>query len=73
MPDMIPPMTPLDLRHIRKKLGLTQTAFAARLGVSRRLICAYETGGTEIPIMAELACKHLQTGLDFSGRTPHEE
>lgn len=43
--------TQLTLREVRKHvLGLSQTAFAAELGVSRRTLCRYEKVGA--PTMA---------------------
>jgi DNA-binding XRE family transcriptional regulator len=39
-------MSDIDVREIRKKLGLTQLAFAKKIGVSRDTIINYEKGET---------------------------
>jgi transcriptional regulator with XRE-family HTH domain len=43
------------VKHLRTRLGMTQTAFAERLGVSLSLISRIEPGA--IPISRKLACK----------------
>jgi len=52
-------MTNLDLRFIRRQMGLTQAAFAAELGYDRRMIIAYEAGTAPIPPVVRLAAKML--------------
>jgi len=42
-------MTPLLLRHIRKRCGLTQQELADRWGLSRETITRYERGSLRIP------------------------
>jgi DNA-binding transcriptional regulator YiaG len=42
-------MTPTELHAARKALGLTQGAFAAALGVTRRSVQFWEAGDRAIP------------------------
>lgn len=53
-------MTPTEFRAARKRLGLTQTALAAALGLGRTSICMYEAGKAPIPRTAELAIMSLE-------------
>jgi DNA-binding transcriptional regulator YiaG len=42
-------MTPTQLKHIRKRLGLTQTGLGDLLGVDRNTITRWEMGLHPIP------------------------
>ena len=55
--------TQLTLREVRKKiLGLSQTAFAAELGVSRRTVVRYEQGAAP-PMALRLATRLMNDQL----------
>ena len=54
-------MKPLDFRHKRETLELTQTQLAVELGVRYQTISRYETGLVLIPKMAELALLYLES------------
>ncbi len=41
-------MTPTEFRELRARLGLTQAALAARLGVTDRAVRRYEAGDRAI-------------------------
>lgn len=68
-----PVMTPESFRHWRKSLGLRQKDAAERLGLKKRMIQYYESGGrdgklVEIPRAVRLACWALSRGVeDFDG------
>jgi transcriptional regulator with XRE-family HTH domain len=67
-----------SIRAIRKKLGLTQTAFAAKLGIKRSLIGAYEEGRAEPRLellnkMARLGGLTLEAILDGGNADNHLE
>ena len=47
-------MTPADLRAIRLRLGLTQEAFGATIGYSRRMVQSMELGAREINPRVEI-------------------
>jgi len=46
-------MTGAELRHIRKRLGLTQVALAEQLAVTRTSLARWERG--EVPIREPMA------------------
>ena len=54
------PDQPNVCREIRRRLGLTQTELAARLGVNIRTIIRWESGETPISLMAELALSQVE-------------
>src|SRR4029077_10098298 len=54
-------MRPLEFRHTRQLLHLTQDQLAERLRTTRRSIIRYEDGSRRIPGMAEVALQHLAT------------
>jgi|SRR4051812_47961780 repressor LexA len=54
-------MRPLEFRHTRQDLHLTQAQLAERLRTTRRSIIRYEDGSRRIPGMAEVALQHLAT------------
>ena len=49
-----------DIRNIRRSLGLTQIAFAERLGLHQSTISRLETGEMEIDKRTRLAIRALQ-------------
>lgn len=51
------------LLDFRRRLGLSQTKFAERLGIGRRTLGQYERGESEIPETVALACAALAFGL----------
>lgn len=52
-------MTAAELREARQALGLSQAKMAARIGVSRRMYCYWETGEWPVPETVALAVKYL--------------
>lgn len=52
-------MTPILLRHLRKRCGLTQQELADRWGLSRETITRYETGALPMPDWVHDAIMHL--------------
>lgn len=54
-------MTPAELRAIRKRLGLTQTGLAARIGVHLRSVQKWEGGERAISEPVALLLQTLQT------------
>jgi predicted transcriptional regulator len=58
-------MTPDQFRTIRKSFGLTQTQWAAYVGVRREHIAKLEGGTAPVtPTMALLAAMYQRYGLD---------
>lgn len=55
-------MTALEYKAAREKLGLTQAALAALLGVQRETVTRRESGAKSIPEEAALALKALLKG-----------
>lgn len=53
-------MTGAELRAIRKRLRLSQTAFGALLGRQRDRIARYESGKAEIPQVVAVAARALE-------------
>lgn len=53
-------MTPADFRRIRKALGLTQPALAAKLDLSHFTISRFENGHQSIPVAVELAMRAME-------------
>jgi putative transcriptional regulator len=45
-------MRPVELKHRRDRLGLTQTELADRLGVTWNTVARWETGQRRIPELA---------------------
>lgn len=62
----------LRLRQMRKALGLTQTEFAKKVGVTQRVVSSWETGETALTVEDACACASaLGCTLDeLAGRTP---
>lgn len=57
---------PCNLLELREELQLTQKQLGEILGVSRRMICNYETGETTFPIeKAILLCQKYNYTLDW--------
>ena len=52
-------MTPKQLKAIRKRLGMTQTALAEAIGYTMRQVGKYELGQAGIPRVVELAVEYL--------------
>lgn len=62
-------MTGIELRALRKRLGLTQAQLADRdhLDMSRDAIARYEGGRAAIPRVVELACETLKRVVRANG------
>lgn len=66
-------MKPLDFKHWRKGMGLSQKEAAHVLGVKRRVVQYYEKGERdgktiEIPLYIRLACAAYAQGIrDYHG------
>ena len=60
-----------NIRYIRKKLGLTQEQFGARLGIKRSLVGAYEEGRAEprLELMRKMA---MLSGFSLEALTGQE-
>jgi DNA-binding transcriptional regulator YiaG len=56
-------MKPGSVTALRKRLKLSQRAFAKALGVGTRTLSNYETGKTDVPLYVALACAALAFGL----------
>lgn len=52
------------VRGIRRRLKLTQAAFAARLGVSQMTVCRWEAGTAPVRPVMRLALGSLQPSID---------
>lgn len=46
-------MTPVEIKALRQRLGLSQQALADEIGVSKRCIQYWEAGERKIPRMAK--------------------
>lgn len=57
-------MTPIEIKTIRKALGLTQQGLADALGVALRTYTDWERGVRPIPRTAELALSYLLETMD---------
>lgn len=53
-------MTPAEMKALRRRLVLTQTALAVQLDLSKRAIAYYEKGERPIPHVVALACWALE-------------
>lgn len=53
-------MTPAEFHSIRKALGLTQPALAAKLDLSHFTISRFENGHQAIPVAVALAMKAME-------------
>lgn len=58
-------MTPDALRRLRHALKLTQAEFAARLGVARGTVSAWEQGRYTIPRWHAVRIEEMAQGLDL--------
>ena len=56
-------ITPKDVRALRADMGLTKVQFAAELGRTTRQVLTYETDGSTIPRIVELALAALKAGI----------
>ena len=56
-------MTAAALKACRKRLGLSQEAFAEALGCGRRSLQNWESGSSPVPRYIGLACAALALGL----------
>ena len=45
----------VQLKKIRKEMGLTQDLMSDRLGMSKRMYCLYESGEINIPVRVDIA------------------
>lgn len=61
-------MTPNEIRDIRIDLGLTQDAFARKLGVFNRTVQRWEAGTTGIPEKRAQAARNLLAARDRRDR-----
>ena len=52
-------MTPVALKRIRARLGLTQAELATKLGVERNTVNRWEMGVLPIQTITSLALQHL--------------
>jgi DNA-binding XRE family transcriptional regulator len=69
-----PPTSPADFRAWRKRLGLSQVAAAAALGISESSVANYESGFRRedrrpvvIPKVVALACAAIGAGMPAEG------
>jgi len=61
-------MTPKDVRVLRAELNISRSELGRRVGRSARQVLNYETEGTEIPLMVELAFAAVAAGiLEYRG------
>lgn len=56
-------MTPTDLKQIRLDLGLTQTEFGEKLGVTYGTVCRWENGKYAISERTAMVVRMLRDGL----------
>lgn len=61
-------MNRLEIRRLRKKLGLSQTTFAVRLGVSIGSIHRWETGKGKPIALAMQALEKLAQEVNNNGK-----
>lgn len=54
------PLTAVQLKAIRKGLGMTQAAFAESLGIGLRTYVRFEKGQRRIPLLLAVAARSLQ-------------
>lgn len=59
-----------ELKGIRRRLRMTQTEMAHRLGVSRAILAKWESDSGELPIRTELAVRALQERLFLEQASP---
>jgi transcriptional regulator with XRE-family HTH domain len=65
-------MTPADLTAARKRLGLSQTALADRLGVQRLAVGRWERGERAIPPFLHLAMTALADEASRTASPDHQ-
>lgn len=54
------------IKELRKKLGLSQTEFGARLGIKQTTVAGYETGGrTPIDAVISLICREFHVNEEW--------
>lgn len=56
-------MTPQDFKDWRKRVDMTQSEAADRLGVTKRAVQAWEAGERPILPSTALACAAIEAGL----------
>jgi len=56
-------MTAASLTALRKRLKLSKTAFAEKIGIGRRTLGQYEAEERPIPLTVALACAAIAFGL----------
>ena len=64
------PLTPFELRKLRKSMSLNQAAFGKLVGVCGATICKYETGAWPVPGYVHEASQRLARQMTYrlSGR-----
>lgn len=62
-------MTPQDFTDWRGRLGLSKTAAADALGISKNMPSRYETGEAKIPKYIALACSAVALSVPPYGST----
>jgi transcriptional regulator with XRE-family HTH domain len=61
-------MSPAAFKAWRKAARLSQAGAAKAIGISARLVFAYEKGETTVPLTVRLACAAYALGLrDYAG------
>jgi DNA-binding XRE family transcriptional regulator len=68
-------MNAIDVKEIRKKFGWRQDELAVKIGVSRKTITNYETGGVipeskKVLLLSLLSNNVLETASEFIPRAP---
>jgi repressor LexA len=60
-------MTSEDLKHWRRRWGLTQVELAKLLGTYQVTVARWETGMRKIPFLLPLALEALERRMKFGG------
>lgn len=56
-------MSPQELRSWRARMGMTQAALAAALGLGLRTVTGWERGEAAVPRLAQLAIEAIEARL----------
>ncbi len=64
-------MAPIELKNLRKSLGLTQVELAELLGVEKTSVWRWEKGQQVISQAVAMAAEHLRCKLKSRPRATH--